>query len=97
MERYIERLPEFVSVIRDLREIIITNITLIGQIPSPTFKEKKRAAAFLERLAGFQVDECTTDGYRNPIGIIQFFGLVRIPTETIAHPNMATQCKETTK
>ena len=25
----------------------------------------------MERLAEFQVDECTTDGYRNPIGIIR--------------------------
>ena len=71
MNDYLKNLPDSVEHIKSLKNIIITNIVLIGQTPAPTFKEKRRTKVFMERLAEFQVDECTTDGYRNPIGIIR--------------------------
>ena len=71
MDDHLDKLHGFVDTIKSIKETIITNIVLIGQIPAPTFKEKKRTSVFMERLAEFQVDECTTDGYRNPIGIIK--------------------------
>ncbi len=71
MENNLEKLPSFEDEIESLKELIITNIVLIGQVPAPTFKEKNRSRIFLDRLAEFGVDECTTDGYRNPIGIIR--------------------------
>lgn len=71
MEEYLKNLPDIIETIKSLKDLIITNIVLIGQIPAPAFKEKRRANIFMERLAEFQVDECTTDGYRNPIGIIR--------------------------
>jgi hypothetical protein len=70
MKTFLDDLPSLIDDIKSLRETIITNIVLIGQTPSPTFKEKRRSTLIMERLADFQVDECTTDGYRNPIGII---------------------------
>ena len=71
MLTFIDKLPAFVEQIRSMMDIIITNIVLIGQIPAPTFKEEKRVDYFMKRLAEFQIDECTTDGFRNPIGIIR--------------------------
>jgi acetylornithine deacetylase/succinyl-diaminopimelate desuccinylase-like protein len=71
MNDLLKDIPDFVKRIKSLKDIIITNIVLIGQTPAPTFKEKRRSKIFMERLAEFQVDECTTDGYRNPIGIIR--------------------------
>ena len=70
MDEHLDKLPEYVKAIRSIKETIITNVVLIGQVPSPTFKEKQRSRIFLDRLAELQVDECTTDGYRNPIGVI---------------------------
>jgi len=67
MHDHLDKLPEFVDIIRSIKDTIIANIVLIGQTPSPTFKEKNRTMVFMERLAEFQVDECSTDGYRNPI------------------------------
>jgi hypothetical protein len=64
MDSYLDKLPAFVDTIKSIKETIITNIVLIGQIPAPTFKEKRRTGVFMERLADFLVDECTTDGYR---------------------------------
>lgn len=84
-KKQIEKLPGFVNVIRDMRETIITNILLIGQTPSPTFKEKRRAKIFMERLMEFNVDEVTTDGYRNPIGIIRGKDKEKPPIFVVAH------------
>ena len=85
MQNYIEDLPRLVQTIQELRDTLITNIVLIGQTPSPTFKEKRRAELFMERLADFQVDECTTDGYRNPIGIIRGTSRNQAPIFVAAH------------
>lgn len=85
MPAYLERLPEFVETIRSLRDTLITNIVLIGQTPSPTFKEKRRTELFMDRLADFRVDECTTDGYRNPIGIVRGQSRERPPIFVAAH------------
>lgn len=82
---YLENLPAMVDEIRSIRDIIITNIVLIGQTPAPTFKEKRRSKIFMERLADFNVDECTTDGYRNPIGIIRGTSPSKPPIFVVAH------------
>ena len=71
MEKYLNMLPTFVDQIRKIREIIISNIVLIGQISAPTFYERRRAECLVERLADFQVDECSIDDFGNPIGVIR--------------------------
>jgi acetylornithine deacetylase/succinyl-diaminopimelate desuccinylase-like protein len=74
-----------VEQIRAIRDTIITNILLIGQTPAPTFREKRRTSVFMDRLAEFQVDEVTTDGYRNPIGIIRGTDSDKPPIFAVAH------------
>lgn len=71
MKSITDKLPEFVENLRSMMDTIIANIVLIGQIPAPTFEEGERVNYFMQRLAGFQIDECTTDGFGNPIGIIR--------------------------
>jgi len=85
MDKYLDDLPSLPDKIKSIRETIIANIVLIGQIPSPTFKEKRRTKVIMERLAEFQVDECTTDGYRNPIGIIRGTSRKKPPIFVVAH------------
>ncbi|MGB7919133.1 MAG: hypothetical protein WCF40_03675 [Desulfobacterales bacterium] len=71
MDKYLDILPTFVDKIREVREIIISNIVLIGQISAPTFHERRRAEQLVERFAECQVDECTIDDFGNPIGVIR--------------------------
>ncbi|MFW6052576.1 MAG: hypothetical protein ACOC8I_01570 [Desulfosalsimonas sp.] len=75
MENYIEHilknLPFIEDQLRSIKEVIISNIILLGQTPSPTFAEGARAELFLNRLADGHADECTTDDFGNPIGIIK--------------------------
>ena len=85
MDNFLEKLPALVDEVKSLKEIIITNVVLIGQTPAPTFKEKKRSKLFMDRLAEFQVDEVTTDGYRNPIGIVRGSDSSKPPIFVHAH------------
>lgn len=89
MDIQLDTLPLYVEKVQSVMETIITNILLIGQIPSPTFQEKQRTAVFLDRLAEFQVDEATTDGYRNPIGIIRGTSRSKPPIFVVAHMDTA--------
>jgi di/tripeptidase len=85
MEPHLKLIPEIVDIIRSIQDTIITNIVLIGQTPAPTFREEKRTEVFLERLTDYQVDECTTDSYRNPIGIIRGSSARKPPIFVVAH------------
>ena len=92
MQDYLDKLTEYVDILESIKEVIIANIVFLGQVPAPTFKEKRRSRLFLERLAGFNVDECTTDGYQNPIGIIRGTSKDKPPIFIVAH--MDTLFKE---
>ena len=85
MHDFLENLPDLIDEIKAVKDIIITNIVLIGQTPAPTFKEKRRSVVFMERLAEFGVDEVTIDGYRNPIGIIRGTASDKPPIFVMAH------------
>lgn len=85
MPIYLENLTGYVEAIRNIRETIIANIVFLGQIPAPTFHEKRRAIKFMDRLLENDVDECTTDGYQNPIGIIRGKKSELPPIVIVAH------------
>ena len=85
MDKYLDALPMFVDKIQEIREIIISNIVLIGQIPAPTFHEKRRAEHLVERLAEVQVDECTIDDYGNPMGMIRGTSPTKPPIFIVTH------------
>ncbi|BBO80059.1 peptidase M20 [Desulfosarcina ovata subsp. sediminis] len=93
MEEILNQLPAFVEQIRDIREIIISNIVLIGQIPAPTFREQRRAERLVERLADFQVDDCAVDDFGNPVGIIRGRASSKSAIFIVAH--LDTFCETT--
>ncbi|HSO19487.1 MAG TPA: hypothetical protein VLT88_08525 [Desulfosarcina sp.] len=85
MEKYLDLLPSFVDRIRKIREIFISNIVFIGQVPAPTFHERRRAECLVERLSDGGADECVIDDYGNPIGVIQGGGAERTSIFIVAH------------
>ena len=82
---YIAKLPDFVDTVSLMTDTILTNLVLIGQVPSPTFKEQRRTELVMERLADYQADECTTYGYGNPIGVIRGTSPGKPPIFVVAH------------
>jgi tripeptide aminopeptidase len=85
MKTYLEQLPSFAEKIKAIKETILTNIVFIGEVPAPTFHEQQRVAMFQERLAEYNVDECSTDAYNNPIGIIRGKSRTAPPIFLVAH------------
>ncbi|OQX62601.1 MAG: hypothetical protein B5M56_05885 [Desulfococcus sp. 4484_241] len=79
------QISSFTETIKSMRDIIITNIVLTGQIPAPTFEEEQKAAMLLERFSIAGVDHCTTDGIGNPIGIIRGNDRQKPPIFVVAH------------
>jgi acetylornithine deacetylase/succinyl-diaminopimelate desuccinylase-like protein len=66
-----KKLPGFVDQIKEIQEVIISNILLIGQIPAPTHYEAARTTVFLERLSDAQADYCALADFNIPTGIIR--------------------------
>jgi len=91
MDKFIDELPSYVDIIKSIKETIITNIVLIGQIPCSTFKEKRRVNMFMERMSDASVDECRTDSYNNPIGIIKGTSETKPPIFVVAHLDSFTE------
>lgn len=71
MKDYLKNIPEIIKGIESVRDTIITNIVLVGEKSAPTFHEDERVSTFMNRLAMVHIDECTTDGFGNPVGIIR--------------------------
>ncbi len=85
----VNQIDMYVKATREMMDTIITNIVLIGQIPAATYHEHERTELLMERLAEFQVDECTTDGYNNPVGIIRGTSQTKPPIFIVAHMDTA--------
>jgi len=85
MKSLLKDLLSYEKKIRALRETVLANIVLIGQVPAPTFNETAKGDLFLERLAEAQVDECTRDEYQNPIGIIHGTAENKPPIFIVSH------------
>lgn len=85
MTTFSNRLSDYVREIQEIKETVLANIILIGQTPSPTFSEGIRADFFMERMVSAQVDECTMDDYKNPIGIVRGKSETKPPIFVAAH------------
>ncbi len=71
MKSHLEKLSLYEKKIWEIREVVISNIVLIGQIPAPTFGEEERVKFFMDRMADFQVDECAADDRGNAVRVIE--------------------------
>jgi acetylornithine deacetylase/succinyl-diaminopimelate desuccinylase-like protein len=68
--RLVDRLPDFQEGARELSEILLTNLVMISEIPSPTFREQRRVNFLLERFNEYQLQNCSTDEVGNAFGIM---------------------------
>ena len=54
---------------RSISEILLTNLVMIGEIPSPTFGEDQRIEFLQRRFAECHLQNCSTDAVGNALGI----------------------------
>ncbi len=63
------RLPEYEKKLEELSEIVLANLVMISEIPSPTFNEHRRVEFILKRLAEYGLHNTSTDEVGNALGI----------------------------
>jgi len=68
--KILDKLPDYERTIRKLRELILANLVMIGEIPSPTFNEENRSQFLKRRFAEVGLQNCSTDEAGNVLGIL---------------------------
>lgn len=70
MNSVYKKLPEIEDKLREMSEILLANLVMIGEIPAPTFEEDKRVRFILDRFNEAGLTECSTDEAGNGIGVM---------------------------
>ncbi len=70
MIEILEDLPRFQNRIHELKESILANLIIIGELPSPTFQETLRVEFLVNRYAELGLQNCSTDEVGNALGIL---------------------------
>lgn len=66
----LEKLPDYEKRLRELRESILSNLIMIGEIPAPTFKEEFRVRFLQDRFAESGLPNSSTDEVDNAVAIM---------------------------
>ncbi|HUZ18912.1 MAG TPA: peptidase [Spirochaetia bacterium] len=66
----LEKLPLVQNRIHELRETILANLVMIGEIPAPTFQEAARVEFLVNRFTESGLQNCSTDEVGNALGIL---------------------------
>lgn len=71
MEKILEKLPDIESSLKEFREIILANLVMIGEIPSPTFKEERRIDFLIDRFDEAGLKKSSVDEVGNGIAVYE--------------------------
>ncbi len=66
----LKRLPEYTNAIRRLEDILLTNLVMVAEIPSPTFGEQRRVQWALDRFTEYRLEHCSIDEAGNALAIL---------------------------
>jgi tripeptide aminopeptidase len=70
LDQILKSMPEVSSQLKDLREIILANLIMIGETPAPSFKEERRIKLLLDRFTESGLN-ASADEAGNGIGILE--------------------------
>ena len=70
LEDIIAMLPYYRDASQVVREILLANLVMIGEIPAPTFEEERRVEFIQNRLTECGLHNVSTDEMGNALGII---------------------------
>ncbi|MFW6215221.1 MAG: M20/M25/M40 family metallo-hydrolase [Alkalispirochaetaceae bacterium] len=63
-------IPGYQERIRELNEILLTNLVMVSEIPAPTFGEQHRREFLMERFNEYDLQNTSTDEAGNALGIL---------------------------
>jgi acetylornithine deacetylase/succinyl-diaminopimelate desuccinylase-like protein len=70
MTDLIDELPTLKKKVRAMRDTLLSNLVMVGEIPAPTFSEQRRMNYLLHRFNEYQLLNCSTDEVGNALGIL---------------------------
>ncbi len=70
VEEIISDLPAVREVCLSLRETLLANLVMLGEIPAPTFKEEDRINFLLQRFSECGLNNTSSDEHGNGLGIL---------------------------
>jgi len=71
IEQLLKQVQDFSAQAREIREIILANLVMMGEIPAPTFGEEERIRFLLDRFTECRLDRISTDEVNNAFGILE--------------------------
>jgi len=69
-ENILQALPHYREAVHQLREVLLANLIMIGEIPAPTFAEKARVKFLQQRFSECGLENASTDEADNGVGIL---------------------------
>ncbi len=66
----LESLPEYENTLMELSDIVLANLVMISEIPSPTFSEQRRVEFILNRMTEYGLQNTSTDEVGNALGVL---------------------------
>ncbi len=70
LQSIIEGLPQQLEKLRDLRELVLANAVMLGEIPAPTFGEESRIRFLQDRFTESNLQNISTDEAGNGTAIL---------------------------
>ncbi len=70
IESLLSEIKDYETRVGDLVEVILTNLVMIAEVPSPTFHEERRARFLLDRFNEYSLQNVSTDEAGNALGIV---------------------------
>lgn len=70
LESLKKELPDLIDKLRKYREVLLANLVMIGEIPSPTFGEQERIEFILNRFDEAGLTDSSIDDAGNGIGVL---------------------------
>lgn len=70
-DKILESLPEREQQVRELKEALLANLVMLGEIPAPTFDEERRIEFLINRFKEAGITRHSIDQAGNGVGIIE--------------------------
>lgn len=70
LDQIVEELPRFEEAVASMQDILLANLALLGEIPSPTFQEEQRAVMLNQRFSECGLQNCSYDEKGNCLAIL---------------------------
>lgn len=70
LESFLKQAPGLSERIKSLKEVLLANLVMVGEIPAPTFQEENRIRFLADRFKECGLDQISTDEMKNTVAVL---------------------------